>query len=337
MWEEIKRRKLEHINLCRTPEVELGENWFDLVELIPHSLPEVNFNDISLGTKFLKKHLRAPILIEGMTGGFPGAENINRKFASVAERFELAFGVGSQRAALVHPEIAYTFQVRDVFTGPLLANIGAAQVVEFGVDGIVKVIEMIDADAVAVHVNPGQEAIQREGDKNWKGVKAAIKEAGESIPIILKGTGEGIDRKTVEELIDSIVAVDVGGRGGTSFIRIEYLRRGASNRTFERWGIPTPANILWLRDLDITIIGSGGIRNGLEIAKAMVLGADLAGMARPFIEHIDNLESFVEKIIEELKIALFLLGAKKLEDIKKVRYILLDPLKSYVEQLLEVR
>ncbi len=328
-----EERKMEHLRLCASGRVDLEEKWFDLVELVPKSLPEANMDDIDTSLELLGKKLKAPMIIEGMTGGFRGAERINRALAGAAEKYGLGFMVGSQRAGMEDPSLAYTYQVRDIFSGLLIANVGAAQVAKNGADFAIKAFEMIEADAVAIHVNPGQEALQPEGDMDWRGAIREIKEV--DVPVILKGTGEGIDRFTVESLLPHLSGVDVGGRGGTSFTLVEHLRSGRG-KVFVKWGIPTPANVIWLSDLEIPVISSGGVRSGLDAVKSIVLGAAAAGMARPFLSHLKDLDSFVENLLWEIRVSMFLLGARELQDLREKPYILLEPLKSYVEGLVKL-
>lgn len=305
--------------------------WED-VHLVPRSLPETSFDeDVDLETEFLGHSLAAPLVIAGMTGGHEHAIPVNRMLGEAAQAFGLAIGVGSQRAALLDDRLAGTYRaVRE--GGPdvlILANVGVSQLVHqgttppFSIDDLQRAVEMVEAQALAIHLNVLEELIQTEGDRHTAGHIDAIANvvASMDLPVVAKETGAGLDRDTAERLVDAgVSAIDVGGLGGTSFAVIEALRAETAGdrrgerlgRTFADWGIPTTASILEVRSAGVPVIATGGVRSGLDIAKAIALGADLAGIGRPILaaalESRDLLWREIELLLEELAVAMTLCG-----------------------------
>src|SRR4030095_11556310 len=237
------------------------------------------------------------ILITGMTGGYSDAEGINKGLAAAAEEHNLAFGVGSQRAMIEKPELLRTYLVRDVAPKiPLLSNIGAFQLKKYSFDQIDSLVQKIEADALAVHLNALQEVVQPEGDTDFSGVLDAITRTADklSVPIVAKETGAGISQDVALKLKSAGVKyIDVSGAGGTSWSKVEYLRRGETPG-FENWGIPTVEAIMQWRGV-LPLIASGGVRDGLDGAKAITLGAELCGAAFPFIKALreKRLDSYI--------------------------------------------
>ena len=348
----ISNRKDEHIDISLKEDVEsrIG-TWFDSIFLIHNSLPESNIKDISIKAKLLGREFSAPLLIEGMTGGTKRGAEINKKLAIVASEFNIPMMVGSQRIAIEYPELAWTFKVvreisDDIF---LIGNIGAVQLVEYDLNKILRVVDMIEADALAIHLNPLQESVQPEGDTDFRGVLKKIERVSAelSIPVIVKETGAGISMEVAKMLLGTnIKAIDVAGLGGTSWSAIEvYRARKVSDRTKEHigtkywnWGIPTAASVIEVKYVvgdKMEVIASGGIRDGLDIAKAIAIGADFAGMAKPILEALsrglDELRKFLSRIFIELRNAIFLTGAKSLYDLKKVPIVIFPPLKYWLE------
>jgi len=323
---KTEKRKKEHINIALKKSAQYKRSaGFENVDFVHCSLPEVDFSKINLSMKFLGKWLRYPLMITAITGGYTGGGHINRKLAEIAEENGLAFGIGSQRAMIENPEKKGTFAVRELAPSvPLVANIGAIQLKEYSLRQIEGLVSGIEADALAVHLNPLQEAIQPEGDKDFSGVLRAIERLCSDIgvPVIVKETGAGMSADVAFKLRDAGVKyLDVAGAGGTSWSRVEYSRKGPV-KGFEEWGIPTVESILMCKGI-LPLIGSGGVRNGIDAAKCIALGADLAGAAYPFLKALN--EKKLKKMLDEwkmqMKMAAFLTGSKDYEGLKKAKMI----------------
>ncbi|HEV3073202.1 MAG TPA: type 2 isopentenyl-diphosphate Delta-isomerase [Thermoanaerobaculia bacterium] len=324
-------RKAEHIRLALEQRMQLGVNYFDEYHFEHAALPEIDFDDIDIGVDFLGRRLAAPLLVSSMTGGTEAAGLINRNLAAGAERTGIAVGVGSQRKALEDPAKADTFKVREVAPSvPLLANLGAVQLnYGLGPRECQQAVEMIGADALILHLNPLQEAIQPEGQRNFAGLLPKIGEVVRAlpVPIVVKEIGCGISAATARALAgQGIRIIDTAGVGGTSWARIEAERAGDLDlgEVFAGWGIPTPLSIREVRSVGgLTVIASGGLRNGIDVAKALALGADLAGMAYPFLqaatESPERVVDKVQRIVLELKICMFCLGAKSVAELRHAR------------------
>jgi isopentenyl-diphosphate Delta-isomerase len=321
-------RKAEHIRLALEDRNQFAAHAFEEWAFGHEALPDLDFDEIDLSVDFLGRRLRAPLLISCMTGGTGIAARINRNLAAAAELRGVAVGVGSQRKALEHPDQAATFEVRSVApTAPVLDNLGAIQLnYGYGIDECRRAVEMIGADALVLHMNPLQEAIQPEGQCNFAGLlpKMAAVAKGLAVPVIAKEVGSGISEATGRRLVEAGIRVlDTAGVGGTSWARIEAQRAGDldTGELFAGWGLSTPESIRELRRIDgITIIGSGGLRNGVDVAKALALGAHLGGLAQPFLEAaIDSVERVtarIDRIVRELKISMFCLGARTVADLR---------------------
>lgn len=324
-------RKADHIRLALEDRMQLGRSFFDDWELGHRALPEIDRAEIDPSTGFLGKRLRAPLLVSCMTGGTEVASRINRNLALAAERAGVAVGVGSQRKALEDSSATASFLVRrDAPSVPLLANLGAVQLnYGFGLDECRRAVEMIEADALVLHLNPLQEAIQPEGQCNFAALLDKIGEvaAALEVPVIAKEVGSGLSAETAVALAERGVRIlDTAGLGGTSWARIEAARAGDAEigELFAHWGIPTPRSIRACAAVPgVTVIGSGGVRNGIDVAKALALGADLAGMAYPFLaaatESPDAVAAKIERTVEELEIAMFCLGVRTLAELQKVK------------------
>lgn len=349
--EKTSKRKEEHIEICLNKNVEIGSTllhelsfWnFEDIDLIHNALPEVDLEKIDASVEFLGRKLDAPIIISGMTGGTKIAERINKNLAKAAQNLNLAMGVGSQRAAIENKELEKTYHVRDVAPDILLiANIGLIQFnYGYGIDEIKKAIDMIDADAIALHLNALQEAIQPEGNKNWEYCYYKLKNICKSIkkPIIVKETGCGISREVAKKIeIAGASAIDIAGRGGTSWGIVESYRDKdkINNIVAKEWGIPTAISLLeCLSVTKIPIIASGGIRNGLEVVKCLALGAIACGMAlpllKPALKNSDEVENKLKEIIQEIKIAMFLTGAKNIKQLRKKPIVITGKTKEWAE------
>ena len=295
-------------------------------------LPELDRNEIDLTTTFLGKQLGAPLLISSMTGGTEIAGKINFHLAKVAQHYRIAMGVGSQRVVVEKPEVAGTFTVRSHAPDILLfANLGAVQLnYDYGLDECRRVVDLLEADALILHLNPLQECIQARGDTNFRSLLEKIAQLCNKlpVPVIAKEVGNGISAAMAQKLIAAgVTAIDVAGAGGTSWAKVESERAENSMQrrlgmTFADWGLPTSECITSIRALepDFPLIASGGLRHGLDVAKAIALGADIAGMALPFLqaaaESEDALHTLAEVLIAEITTVLFCTGNATLKQIK---------------------
>jgi isopentenyl-diphosphate delta-isomerase len=296
------------------------------------ALPECDLDAIRPETRFLGARLEAPLFIAAMTGGHPATTEVNRRLARVAEKFGLAMGVGSQRAALEDPRLAESFSVvRDEAPHAFIcANLGAVQLREHGTEWAERAVEMIGADALCVHLNFLQEAIQPEGDHNARGCLAAIARLCEDFktPVIVKETGAGISKETASQIWGAgAAAIDLGGFGGTSWAAVEVERTEeerlrALGTAFLDWGIPTVVSLHEVAGSG-PVIATGGVRNGIDIAKALALGADLGGMALPLLKPAmdgeEALMAAISMVLQELRAAMFLTGSGSVADLRKKR------------------
>ena len=341
---QTEKRKQEHIEIALKENVRAHCNYWDRIKLIHNALPEINKEDIDLSTSLLGKRLKAPIVIEGMTGGYKGAKRINENLAKVAERFQIAMGVGSQRSALENREMKETYSIVKDYDIPLrIANIGASQIVKWSIreslDNLSRIVDMIDAHALAICLNFLQETVQLEGEANARGCLEAIRRIAEEmdIPIIIKETGAGISYEVALKLARTKIAcIDIGGAGGTSFAAIEHYRAKLAGdwlherggKTFWDWGIPAPISlieVLMAVGGKIPVIASGGIRNGLDAARAIAMGASAVGIAyamlKPAVEGEERAMEEMDAIIKELRAAMFLVGASNLKEMSRVGFV----------------
>ena len=331
---ETQARKADHLRICLEGPVQCAQvtTGLEHYRFTHCCLPELDYQDIDLGTVFLGHRLGAPLLISSMTGGTEAAHQINRRLAAVAQRYGLAMGVGSQRFGVENPDVMETFAVRseapDIL---LLANLGAVQLnYGYGLDQCRRVVDKLAADALILHLNPLQEAVQTGGDTNFKGLFKKIAQlcAGLPVPVIAKEVGNGISAPMVRRLIETgVAAVDVAGAGGTSWARVESERaidthQRRLGQTFGEWGLPTADCIVQARRVAPTLplIASGGLRHGLDVAKTLALGADLAGLAMPFLQAASESEEAVaalaEVLIAEIKTVLFCTGQESLDGLR---------------------
>jgi isopentenyl-diphosphate delta-isomerase len=329
-----QNRKADHLQICLERDVQFSQttNGLERYRFTHCCLPELDRANIDISTEFLGKKLGAPILISSMTGGTELAQTINYRLAEVAQTYRLAMGVGSQRIVEENPLLGKTFAVRSLAPDILLfANLGAVQLnYDYGIDQCQRAIDLLAADALILHLNPLQESIQTEGDTNFRGLLDKIAKLCHKlpVPVIAKEVGNGISPIMATKLINAGVrAIDVAGAGGTSWAKIEGERakdprQRRLGQTFGDWGIPTAECILNVRSInaDIPLIASGGLRNGLDIGKTLALGADLAGLAWPFLqaatESTKELEFLVEVLMDEISTVLFCTGNANLQELK---------------------
>jgi len=333
---DTENRKADHIRICLEEDVS-GRDispGFERYRFVHQALPEINLRDVDTSMKLWGRRMKVPLLISSMTGGTRKAGEINRNLAMAAQELGLAMGVGSQRAALENPELAATYQVRKYAPDvPLFANVGGVQLnYSYGIEECRRAIDMIEADALILHLNPLQEAVQPEGDTDFEGLALKIEHicASLDVPVIAKEVGWGISARTARMLWDAgVSAIDVAGAGGTSWTQVEAHRIPTEQgrlvaEAFAGWGIPTVESLAMLREAGVPASGklfaSGGVRNGIDMAKALALGADLAGIARPFLKaaamSLEDVIAVGEIIRDQLRIAMFATGAASLEQLR---------------------
>ena len=336
----ISDRKLEHILLCTHYDVEYRKDTgFKDVELVHNALTQVDTEEIDLSIKLLGKELQSPIMITAITGGHPIAFRINKALAKAAEKLGIGLGVGSQRAGIEDPslEATYTIAREEAPSTLLIGNIGAPQI-----EYAEAAVEMIDADALAIHLNPLQESIQPGGDINSSGLLDSIKRIVENlkVPVLVKETGAGIcaeDALRLEEI--GVAAIDVAGAGGTSWAAVETYRAEEKHlgRLYWDWGIPTAASTVEVaQTVKIPVIASGGIRSGLDAAKAIALGADAVGIALPVLKAAQKSYREVINVIrrfnESLKVAMYLVGAQNIEELKEAPIVIKGETRTWLRE-----
>lgn len=331
---ETQNRKADHLQICLDKDVQCAEvtHGLERYRFTHCCLPELDRPEIDLTTLFLGKQLGAPLLISSMTGGTELARTINFRLAEVAQHYKIAMGVGSQRVAVENSQVASTFAVRshapDIL---LLANLGAVQLnYRYGLEECQRVVDLLEANALILHLNPLQECVQTAGDTNFRGLLVKISALCQAlpVPVIAKEVGNGISAPMAQKLIEAgVAAIDVAGAGGTSWAmveghRAEDERQRRLGQTFADWGLPTAECITAVREIapQVPLIASGGLRNGLEVAKAIALGADVAGLAWPFLqaaqESAASLHSLVDALIAEITTVLFCTGNATLDALK---------------------
>jgi isopentenyl-diphosphate delta-isomerase len=328
----VNRRKLEHLRVIREDgQTDRRRSHFDAVRLIHRALPEINLEEVDPSLTLLGRRLRLPLLISSMTGGDHATlRKVNRNLARAAQITGVALGVGSQRVQFTTPRARESFALRPHAPDALLfANLGAVQLNKgFGPAEAAEAVATVGADALYLHLNPLQEAVQPEGDTGFAGLADRIGEVARTlpVPVAVKEVGSGIAPEDVRLLLRrGVRLIDVAGAGGTSWSRIEALRAADAGRDlgllFQDWGWPTPAALRALRPFRrrITLIASGGLRDGIDMAKAMVLGARLCGLAQPFLapalQSVDAVVSEIRRLEREFRTAMFLLGTRTLDDL----------------------
>src|SRR5437868_6973775 len=354
MSDEVKKRKIEHVSIALGQDVSVAQraNWND-IQFVHQALPEVDLDEIDTSFTFLGHTLRYPIFMSSLTGGHPDVTSINRNLARAAERYGLALGVGSQRAAIVNPDVASSYAVNRQ-SAPhafLIANIGPPQLISqarhpaFTLQQVQQAIDMIGANALAVHMNSLQEAAQPEGDRRSVGEAAALKTlTGQiDVPVITKETGAGVCREQALLLRScGVAAIDVGGAGGSSMSAMEAARsesRG-DGRTmnigllYRDWGIATPICVVEAGVARLPLIATGGVRNGLDIARALALGATLVGMGFPFLkaasESYEKVCELLETVVAELKVAMQLSGAGSIAGMQRTDIVVTGETRNWL-------
>lgn len=348
--EVIKQRKLEGLQIPLKEQVQARttSTYLEYVTLVHNALPELDLDEVDTSATFLNHKFSAPLIIDSMTGGTPEATKINQRLAETAEELGLGMGLGSQRAGLASKELEETYSIarKHAPSTFLIANIGGAQLAKgLGIEQAKQIVDMIRANALVVHLNPLQELIQPEGEPKFKGVYAKIAElvAGLSIPVIVKEVGAGISREVALRLeLAGVKAINVAGSGGTSWAGVEKLRAEAAHSELKKhlgemfwdWGIPTAASLIEVRKaVKVSVVASGGLRNGLEVAKCLALGADMCALAFPFLKQAavskEAVLQFANLLLSELRSAMFLVGAKDIKTMRGSRYLLTGPLAEW--------
>jgi isopentenyl-diphosphate delta-isomerase len=339
---DLSHRKADHVKVVLGKEVEGRYRYWNDVQLVHNALPEVDFYDVDPSVELFGHRLRAPLMITGMTGGFPDARKINDNLARAAAAVGIAMGVGSERAAILKGQFPESYSVVADHAVPLkFANIGAPQIIAQGPDDAVitvaearKAMELIGADFLAIHLNFLQEMVQPEGDRKAKGALAEIGRLAHFLPVLVKETGAGISKSVAERLRDAGVrGFDVSGTGGTSFAAVEHhravekgaVREARVGKTFWDWGIPSPVSVRELVPLGLPVIASGGIRSGLDIARAVALGATAAGTAGGILRAASTgfaeTQAELEHLVYEFRVAMFLTGSRSVRELQRAPYV----------------
>ncbi|MEM0128363.1 MAG: type 2 isopentenyl-diphosphate Delta-isomerase [Thermoplasmatales archaeon] len=347
----IERRKIEHIDIISKQDVRHEYNFWDDIEIIQKSMPEIDYDEIDTSTVFLGKRLKLPILISSMTGGHPDTRKINENLAIGAAEGGIAMGVGSERAAIQNRSNEDSYQVVTRYDVPLrIANIGAPQLVNQAKGALTDedveyAVDLVKADALAIHFNFVQELSQPEGDRRSKGIGKRLASLASRYKVIAKETGAGFSMQDAMEFKKAgVSAIDIGGRSGTSFAAVESKRseiRGNAEKesvgkTFWNWGIPSPISLI-LANVGLPLIASGGIRNGLDVFRGIAMGANIGGLASTFLKAALVSDREVTKLIErlgnELKTAMFLTGCLNLQEIRGVRRVYVGRLSEWIKEI----
>ena len=338
----IEARKADHLRICAELDVEFAKTTLlEDVEFVHRAMSGISLDEIDLTAEFMGRKLRAPLIISAMSGGTAEAEELNRDLARAAQETGLGFCLGSQRPMLENPSLRKSYAVRKYAPDvPIVGNLGFQQAAVARPRDVVALVSNIEADGLAIHLNPAHEIRQAEGERSFPNGIRALQTLARRLPgkLMVKETGCGISRLVAIELKKAGIGVlDTAGAGGTSWPRVESLRRGipASQRSWlDEWGIPTAASILQVRDLGFKLVGSGGIRTGLDAAKCLALGCDLAGMALPVLRAhreggYDGAVAFLQEVIADLKSVMLLVGAKDIRALKKQRLVITGALEAW--------
>jgi isopentenyl-diphosphate Delta-isomerase len=342
---DISRRKDDHLDLATSGDVGFKQTTtlFEHVRLLHDALPELSVDELDTSIELMGKRLRAPILIAGMTGGNDRAERINKELASIAEERGYAFGLGSQRAMHKHPGKSGTYTVRDVAPNALLlGNLGIVQAAQMSNDDVQKLVDAVGADALCVHLNPAMELVQDEGDRDFRGGLATLERFVKlGLRVVVKETGCGLSGSVASRVRAlGVEYVDVSGAGGTSWVAVETHRASAERRplgeAFWEWGIPTAASVALCAPHGFRgIFATGGIQSGLDIAKAIALGASAGGIARRALQAVEaggrpGALAFFDRIETELRAAMLLTGSRNLKALAKAPRIITGELTQWL-------
>jgi isopentenyl-diphosphate delta-isomerase len=344
----IQSRKGDHIDLAAKGDVafERTTTLLECVKLVHQALPELATDGIDTSLSLFDKKLRAPLFIASMTGGVERAATINRELAAIAEARGYGFGLGSQRAMHLDATTGSTYRVRDVApTALVLGNIGLVQASRLSTSDVRALVTAVGADALCVHLNPAMEIVQPGGDRDFTGGVAALRRLASElgVPVVAKETGCGLSVRVGAQLKDAGVRhVDVSGAGGTSWVAVEMHRARGEERAlgeaFREWGIPTGASVAWMARAGFeTVIATGGIATGLDVAKAIALGATAAGIARPVLQALTSggraaAERYLDGVEAELRAAMLLVGAASLDELRSAPRIIVGELAQWLEQ-----
>lgn len=350
---DLSHRKAEHVKVVLGRDVEGRYRYWNDIQIVHRALPEVDFDEIDPTVSLLGHELRAPIVITGMTGGFPDAAKINENLARAAAEVGVAMGVGSERAAVLKGQYPESYSCVASYDVPLkFANIGAPQIIAqnpgdkvVGPEEVRAAMSLIHADVLAIHLNFLQEMVQPEGDRRAKGCLDRVGELARAFPVLVKETGAGISGRVAESLRDrGVRAFDVSGTGGTSFAAVEHYRavdQGAERearvgKTFWDWGIPSPVSVLELLPIGLPVVASGGIRSGLDVARAIALGATAAGTAggvlRAASTSYEATREELETLVHELKVAMFLTGSKSIRELQAAPYVVTGESRAWLHR-----
>ena len=348
MVSPIEKRKAEHIKLCATKDVAFAEKTtlLECVELNYKSLPELNMNEINLSTEFLGKKFSFPYIASAITGGAQVSKKINLDIAEACQELGVGMGLGSMRAMIQQPSLAETYFVRDVAPDIFIAaNLGAAQLKQFTPEQVNEALSAIGVDALAIHINAAQEAVQPEGDADFTGLVAKIAEYSDKIkiPVYVKEVGHGVSYDVAMALKETnIKAIDVQGAGGTSWTAVDSLRnKDGYGEVFRDFGLPTAVTLIEtknaLHGTNKKVIASGGLRNGLEAVKSIILGADMVGNAMPILKAqqkkgANGVVSYLKNFKKEMEITSFLLGCKDIKELHEEKPVFLGKLKDWLKQ-----
>ena len=345
MSSNIEQRKADHLDLCATDEVAFRQRTtlLECVRLVHQSLPETSYDNVDTRVRLLGKELRAPLIIAAMTGGHERAAEINQALASIANELGYAFGLGSQRAMQKRPETSWTYQVRERAPDALLfGNVGVVQARDMTTEEVAAMVDAVGADALCVHMNPAMELVQPEGDRDFTGGLQTFQRLWSEleVPVIAKETGNGISREVASKLrAIGIRHADTSGAGGTSWVGVETLRAEGEGRALGEalwdWGIPTAASVHYCVDAGLTTIATGGIRHGMDVARAIALGASCAGIARNVYQAFleggeDGARSFLLRIERELRSIMLLCGARTIEELQRAPRIVSGELRDWI-------
>ena len=340
----IQVRKAEHLRLCAEADVEFQEKttWLECVHLVHDAIGGLDCDEISTQATFLGRRLKAPLMISAISGGFAAARDLNRDLAQVAQELGIAFALGSQRPMLEDPSRIGSYAVRRYAPDiPIVGNIGLQQAAARDPKDIARLASSIEADGLAVHLNAAQELGQSEGDRSFAGGLKSLRALTRLLPgrVMVKETGCGISREAARKIKAAGVSIlDTSGAGGTSWTRVERLRRGpgpSAGPWLDEWGIPTAASLWGTARFDFKLVGSGGIRTGLDAAKCLALGADMVGLALPVVRAYarggrDGVRACLQQVISDLKAVMLLVGARDIPALKKHNPVITGTLREWI-------